>query len=135
LEKTFEGLTKRKFLSIINDRIFVSDWTHHQLMPRNYSLYILGKKIGLSFIESKKLIKPQNSNNHAFYKIVDIPNYDKFINLFNSLHPISKIDDDYYIVKDNFNHYLEEINQPRLSDYSFKKLSTLTGYKIIKKLK
>jgi len=135
LERTFEGITKRKFISIMNDRIFISNWIQHELSPRNNSLCIIARNIGLTFVQSKKTTKLPNSNNHAFYKIIDIPNYNEIIKLFNSLNVISKIGDEYYIVKDNFNQFKKEIKELPFSDYSFKKLSSLTGYKLKKKLK
>ena len=117
MERTFVGMTKRKFISIMNDRIFERNWIQHEIVPR------------------KKSTKVSNSNYHAFYKIVDIPNYGEFINLFNSFKVIIEIKEEYFIVKENFNRFRKETNQLPLTDYYFKKLSNLTGYKLIKKMK
>lgn len=135
MERTFVGMTKRKFISIMNDRIFERNWIQHEIVPRNNSICILGKYIGLVYVESKKSTKVSNSNYHAFYKIVDIPNYGEFINLFNSFKVIIEIKEEYFIVKENFNRFRKETNQLPLTDYYFKKLSNLTGYKLIKKMK
>ena len=135
MERTFEGITKRKFISIMNDRIFLSNWIQHELVPRNNSLCIIAHNIGLIFVQSKKTTKLPNSNNHAFYKIIDIPNFYNHINLFNALNVISNIDGEYYIIKDNFNQFKKEIKEPPFSDYYFRKLSSITGYKLKKKLK
>jgi hypothetical protein len=133
--KTFVGLSKRKFISILNDREYVSDWNFQGLRCKNHSLCLIGDHIGLTYIESKRILIEIKRHNYIFYKIVDVPNYNELVPLFNSFKVICQIGEEYYLVKDNFNKYKMEIGQKPLSDYLFKKLSKLSGYKLIKRLK
>jgi hypothetical protein len=131
--KTFIGISKREFISILNDREYVSDWVYTGLRCKNHSLCVIGQNIGLIFTESKRIkIKIHNS---VFYKITNVPNYNELIPLFISHKVIYQIKEEYYLVKDNFNKYKIEIGQKPLSDYYFNKLSQISGYKLMKRLK
>lgn len=132
--KTFEGLSKRNFIFMMNDRSFESNWSIYGFVY-NHRLCIIGGNIGLEVVNSKKTISPPNSRNNAYYKVVDIPNYNELIPIFNSLKVLKKIGEEFYIVKDNFNVYKKNIGHKPFSEYYFKKLSELSGYKLIKKIK
>lgn len=132
--RTFEGLSKKSFINILNVRSFVSNFECHGFVFNN-PLCIIGYNIGLKTVNGKKILRTSNSMNHNYYKIIDVLNYDELIPIFNSFKVLQKIGKEYYIVKDNFNLYKEEIGEKQLSPYYFKKLSGLTGYKLIKTIK
>lgn len=132
--KTFNGLTKRNFIKMINDRKYVRGWEKHGFEFNNTLVYV-GLNIGLTFVKGSSQLNAPDSGNSIFHKIIDVSNYDEIIPIFNSFNVIQQIGDEYYIVKDNFNEFKKSVNQETFSEYYFKKLSSLTGYKLIKKIK
>jgi hypothetical protein len=129
--KTFEGLSKRDFIKMLNDFEFTRVT---RVYVFNHPLCRLSFSLGLDFQEGKK--RYVNHKEGTIYrKFVDVTNYNELIPLFIELKVITQIGDEYFIVKDNLNTYRVRVGLKPLTPYFFNKLSGFSGYKLVKKLK
>jgi hypothetical protein len=143
--KTFETYTKIDFIEAINKGTW-SNWLERYEYPNEFKtinsktyvdkgiLVLFGlKTMNLNFILGTKTIS--GGYQRVFYEIIDIPNFDDRVSKLNSNEVLKIIDNDVYILKDNLNLFRQEIDLKPLSEYYHNKLSSYTGFKLVKNRK